>query len=417
MKNYLLALLLVASALPAAAQNVNIPDANFKAYLVGNTNINTTNDGEITVAEATAYTGVMSCNLKGNITDLTGIEAFTEITILNCGTLTSTRLSSLDVSMNTKLTHLECKGHFSPTLDVTKNTKLESLHCSGNKLTSLDVSKNVLLKKLSVLTNLITSLDLSNNIDLTELYCNSNQIASLNISKCTKLTKLETQINKLRSLDVSVHPKLFTLHCASNTISSLDVSNCPLLYSLQIQNLQFTAIDLSKNIVLEKFACGGNKIKKIDVSKNPRLTELNCYNNALTQLNAANGNNKKIIDFKAHQNPDLKCIQVDSTVWSTTNWTRIDPGAGFNEDCKYVNTSSVKEHSIANGKVYPNPASDYLTIALDVPFKEVTIYSINGVKVLQEQKSTFSVAHLNRGLYIARIATENGIITKRFAKR
>ena len=28
-------------------QNVNIPDANFKAYLVGNSNINTNNDSEM----------------------------------------------------------------------------------------------------------------------------------------------------------------------------------------------------------------------------------------------------------------------------------------------------------------------------------------------------------------------------------
>ena len=34
------------------AQNVNIPDANFKAYLVGNTSINTNLDSEIQVTEA-----------------------------------------------------------------------------------------------------------------------------------------------------------------------------------------------------------------------------------------------------------------------------------------------------------------------------------------------------------------------------
>ena len=35
-------------------QNVNIPDANFKSYLVGNTSINTNGDSEIQVSEATA---------------------------------------------------------------------------------------------------------------------------------------------------------------------------------------------------------------------------------------------------------------------------------------------------------------------------------------------------------------------------
>ena len=43
------------------AQNVNIPDANFKAYLVGNTSINTNGDAEIQVSEATAFNGEIDC--------------------------------------------------------------------------------------------------------------------------------------------------------------------------------------------------------------------------------------------------------------------------------------------------------------------------------------------------------------------
>lgn len=63
------------------AQNVNIPDANFKAALIANANINTNNDTEIQLTEATAYTGSISLYNK-NIADLTGIEAFTGITLI-----------------------------------------------------------------------------------------------------------------------------------------------------------------------------------------------------------------------------------------------------------------------------------------------------------------------------------------------
>lgn len=62
----------------ANAQNVNIPDANFKAYLVGNSAINTNADTEIQVSEAMAFTGnIFASNL--GITDLTGVEAFTSL--------------------------------------------------------------------------------------------------------------------------------------------------------------------------------------------------------------------------------------------------------------------------------------------------------------------------------------------------
>jgi hypothetical protein len=78
-------LLLVLLALPLLYgynQNekiVNIPDANFKAYLVGNTNINTNGDTEIQVSEAAAFNGGINCGWM-NIADLTGIEAFTALT-------------------------------------------------------------------------------------------------------------------------------------------------------------------------------------------------------------------------------------------------------------------------------------------------------------------------------------------------
>jgi hypothetical protein len=87
----------------AAACSVNIPDVNFKNYLVANTAINTNNDTEIQCSEAAAYTGAISVS-NLNIQDLTGIEAFTEITSLEA--YGNTSLTSIDVSQNTKITQL-----------------------------------------------------------------------------------------------------------------------------------------------------------------------------------------------------------------------------------------------------------------------------------------------------------------------
>ena len=63
-------LLLILIALPMIGfgQNVNIPDANFKAYLVGNALINTNGDTEIQVSEATAFSGSINC-YNMNISD------------------------------------------------------------------------------------------------------------------------------------------------------------------------------------------------------------------------------------------------------------------------------------------------------------------------------------------------------------
>jgi len=90
-----------------ANQIVNIPDANFKAYLVSNTAINTNGDNEIQVSEASVFNDTIDCRSM-NISNLKGIEAFTALTYLDC---VDNQLTSLDVSQNTALTYLYCGGN------------------------------------------------------------------------------------------------------------------------------------------------------------------------------------------------------------------------------------------------------------------------------------------------------------------
>ena len=136
-QNIMKKLLLVLLALPLIGfgQNVNIPDANFKAYLVGNTAINTNGDTEIQVSEATAFNCGIYCQSM-SISNLTGIEAFTALTWLECS---YNQLDSLDVSQNTALTYLYCYDNQLTSLNVSQNTALTYLWCESNQLSSLDV--------------------------------------------------------------------------------------------------------------------------------------------------------------------------------------------------------------------------------------------------------------------------------------
>lgn len=133
------------------AQNVNIPDVSFKAYLVGNTAINTNADSEIQVSEAEAFTGAINCDYI-NIYDLTGIEAFTQ------------------------LTTLQIPNNYLTEIDLSSNTGLLALFCAGNLLTSLDLSNNTSLTYLSCHVNQLTSLNLKNgnNTNMTHLECRMN---------------------------------------------------------------------------------------------------------------------------------------------------------------------------------------------------------------------------------------------------
>ena len=166
-------LLIVLLALPfiGFGQNVNIPDPIFKAYLVGNTAINTNGDTEIQVSEASAFNGAIYCNGM-NISNLSGIQAFSALTDLRCD---DNQLTKLDVSANTALISLNCYNNQLTKLNVSANKALTTLYCNSNQLKRLDISANTSLNKLGCSSNKLSSLDISANTDLTDLWCWDNQ--------------------------------------------------------------------------------------------------------------------------------------------------------------------------------------------------------------------------------------------------
>jgi len=116
-----------------------VPDDNFEQALIDLGYDDVLNDFVLT--ENISGVTTLDVNVK-EISDLTGIEDFTALTNLQCG---SNSLTSLDVSANTALTYLECNGNQLTSLDVSNNTELTTLKCYNNELTSLDVSSNTAL--------------------------------------------------------------------------------------------------------------------------------------------------------------------------------------------------------------------------------------------------------------------------------
>ena len=134
MKKLLLILLCV--PLICFGQPVNIPDVNFKAYLIGNTSINTNGDTEIQVSEANLFNGAIYCN-NMNISDLTGIEYFINLTHLSCS---DNQLVSLDITQNYLLENLFCENNNLINIDLSSQTSFINLYLSENNLSLLDLS-------------------------------------------------------------------------------------------------------------------------------------------------------------------------------------------------------------------------------------------------------------------------------------
>ena len=247
------------------------PDATFRAYVASS--FDTSQDAILSPEEIAAVSEIVV--VDQNISSLTGLEYFPE------------------------LTKLVCNGNNLTTLDVTQNEKLITLICgngtngqpTGNKLKTIDLSHNPKLEVLWCICNEIEALDLSHNTELREFSCFGNQLSSLDLSHNAKLQALliGNQVNgteygnNISSLDLSHNPLLETLCCGYNGMTSLNIQNCSELMRLNCSRSSISKLDISHNVKLKSFDywnAGNEGLTGIDLSNNPLLTYVNVSANS-----------------------------------------------------------------------------------------------------------------------------------------
>jgi len=196
----------------ASAQNVSIPDANFKSILVAVPEIDVNDDDEIQESEAAAFTGAIYCG-NSNIEDLTGIEAFTELTGLFCSV---NPLGELDLTANTKLTELNVYGCQLTMLEIGTLTALNTLHCEINFLTSIDVSHTEMLVQLYCGDNPnLTTINAANGnnsvlLDVNMLFCP--------LLTCVQVDDVAFSTANWPNVD---SPAIFSLLCGTSAVHNL----------------------------------------------------------------------------------------------------------------------------------------------------------------------------------------------------
>lgn len=164
-----------------AINATNFPDANFRQFILES--IDYDENKYLSASEINDTTTMAITSL--NISNLKGIEYFSELTYLDCG---DNQLTSLDVSRNTKLSVLACYQNNLASLNVSNNSQLTELDCYENNLTSLNVSSNTNLQQLWCYNNNLSSLDIRSNPNLTDLSCSGNGIKTLDIRNNPNLT-------------------------------------------------------------------------------------------------------------------------------------------------------------------------------------------------------------------------------------
>ncbi|WP_034059161.1 T9SS-dependent choice-of-anchor J family protein [Lacinutrix jangbogonensis] len=352
MKKYLLVSLSVfCFTFYCNAQNVTIPDEDFKVALLNHIPIiDSDGDGEIQTAEAIDFSGILDVS-QSNISNLTGLEAFVNIKELLCN---NNALTSIDITNNTLLINLNCAANVLTELIISQNTALDEVSCNGNNLTTINTSLNTNLKVLNVAANSISSLNLSTNIALKSLKIDFTPITSIDISNninleifkatyCYSLGNVNFTNNTLleqiwlwysnqTTIDVSNMSNLRLLYLRNLNLNALNVSNNPNLFNLYVTNNYISELDISNNLLLAYLSVDEFLINTIDVSNNTSLEWLDVSGNQLESINARNGTNTLFTNFQVDNASSLQSICVDDITYATTNFN-IPTTSYFSEIC------------------------------------------------------------------------------------
>ena len=174
-----------------------------------------------------AIEAVTSLNIEGkNLTDISGIEYFTNLTSLDCS---DNWLTALPVENLTNLTNLDCYYNLLTALPVEKLTNLAVLDCSKNRLTELDMENLTELTVLNCSHNQLTELPVGNLTELTELSCSNNQLTALSVGSLTNLAVLDCSENRLTELDITSVTSLNNLYCGNQTDAAGEPQNLKLI--------------------------------------------------------------------------------------------------------------------------------------------------------------------------------------------
>ncbi|WP_312398138.1 T9SS type A sorting domain-containing protein [Chryseobacterium sp.] len=326
------------------AQNISIPDANFKAKLLSASPSNTiakdlngnyfkidaNGDGEIQQSEANQVVALEIINNNSTtnpIQDYQGITAFTNaksinidywnipsvgINISNLNMLEDLSLKFMSYPEPGKVSVSDCSS--------LKNVKLRGIplqHFSGNTLI-----KNIDFELLNgtLYDEIFSSISLCNHLE-----------------KLTLISGYLFNMSTYPTLNLSNHQSLKEIHITDLSLGKLDVSHCNLLDVIDLENngntsantVHFGTLDISYCPLFTNLNIIGNsKISGLIADHCPNLQDINCNTENLGSISATNCpqlNSIHLLSLNSHplisNSPNLTNIYISKYGFATFDAT------------------------------------------------------------------------------------------------
>ena len=278
--------------------------------------------------------------------------------------------------------------------DVTIHGYVTKLDCSGNKLTSLDLSTTVPLVELDCSNNQLTALDVSQNAAVTSLACYRNQIKGEAMAQLIKgLPQLPLRSTHLFGI-VSNAPDEGNVFLKADVERVQDKGWSPMKWDEERQQYEPYA---GKETETFAVTLTSNEHGEIDIVEpvnlkavpyGTTLTVKATGKNAQCELTALTANGEDILatqSFVVKGATEVKATFVDHTGVETTVTQQV--------------------------QLYPNPATDYVSVEGVAPASEVTLHSMTGQRLYAGRADSRGVLQIDLtpyadGVYLVCVAGE-----------
>lgn len=322
----------------------NFPDAIFREYVADN--FDTDENGSLSEEEIAEVTAISINGAKGSdedgvflgkVSDLTGIQFFTNLERLYCS---DNAISRLDVSNNLNLSRLACAGNEMVELVVGRNEYLVPVIMGDNwrddeGILTIKGHHGGVYLRVDYYTEIIYDevapfVEINGTIfpdsafrEYVSTKCDTNGDGILIASEYMAVKEIDVGIHPegwkgepvSNLTGISVFPNLEILNCLDNNVKSLDTSENPSLKEIDCSFNKITALELSNNAALEILSCSGNQISRLDLSNNTFLKKLYCDRNELTDLDVSSCKELQNLDCFLNPLVDLRVSFNEKLTW------------------------------------------------------------------------------------------------------
>lgn len=84
-------------------------------------------------------------------------------------------------------------------------------------------------------------------------------------------------------------------------------------------------------------------------------------------------------------------------------------------------TAGLNNEQLVNLNIYPNPSTDVINVSYPTSIENIEMFDLTGRKIfsksVSEKEIQLNISHLNSGIYILNIKTDEGIGSKKFIKK